>query len=295
MQKAIKLYKEPELKNPRLIMAWPDTGYVGLRVIDYLKNKLEAEELGRIEPYDFSSMPWISVKDGVIEALELMRNGFYYWRSRRKTGGDLIIFKSEQPTAKLYEYVGLVLEVAGQFGVKRLYMAGAFGAMGVTHSEKPPVFGVANQPGLKEFLENYGVRLYPEYKGIGNIHSLTQWLAKERNIEAISLWSPVPHYIARLPFPWSNYPQSSLSILEKLVEMEDIKIDTGELEAFAKRTETEMGKAYDELYEEATKEFVYPTAEQPTSYPEGATETISDEELRRMIRDLEDFFKKGKQ
>jgi proteasome assembly chaperone (PAC2) family protein len=295
MQKAIKLYKEPQLKKPRLIMAWPDTGYVGLRVIDYLKNKLEAKEFGRIEPYDFSLMPWVSVKDGVIEALELMRNGFYYWRNRRKTRSDLIIFKSEQPTAKLYEYVGLVLDVAGQFGVKRLYMAGAFGAMGVTHSEKPPVFGVANQAGLKEFLENYGVRLYPEYKGMGNIHSLTQWLAKERNIEAISLWSPVPHYIARLPFPWSNYPQSSLAILEKLAEMEDIEIDTGELEAFAKRTETEMEKAYDELYEEATKELAYPTAEQPTIYPEGATETISDEELGRMIRDLEDFFKKGKQ
>jgi proteasome assembly chaperone (PAC2) family protein len=295
MQKAIILYKEPQLKNPRLIMAWPDTGYVGLRVIDYLKNKLGAKEFGMIEPYDFSSMPWVSVKDGVIEALELMRNGFYYWRSRRKTGSDLIIFKSEQPMAKLYEYVGLVLEVAGQFGVKRLYMAGAFGAVGVTHSEKPPVFGVTNQPDLKEFLENHGVKLYPEYKGMGNIHSLTQWLAKERDIEAISLWSPVPHYIARLPFPWSNYPQSSLTILEKLAEMEDIEIDTGELEAFAKRTETEMGKAYDELYEEAAKEFAYPTVEQPTIYPEGATETISDEELGRMIRDLEDFFKKGKQ
>jgi len=295
MQKAIKLYKEPELKNPRLIMAWPDTGYVGLRVIDYLRNKLGAEEFGRIEPYDFSSVPWISVKEGVIEALELMRNGFYYWRNRRKAGNDLIIFKSEQPTAKLYEYVGLVLDVACQFRVKRLYMAGAFGGVGVTHSEKPTVFGVTNQPGSKEFLENYGVKLYPEYKGIGNIHSLTQWLAKERNIEAIGLWSPVPHYIARLPFPWSSYPQSSLSILEKLIELEDIEIDTSELEASAKRTETEMAKAYNELYEEAKKEIVYPTAEQPTIYPEGATETISDEELRRMIRDLEDFFKKGKQ
>ncbi len=295
MEKAITLYEQPELKNPRLIMAWPDAGYVGLRVIDYLKNKLAAEEFGRIEPHDFSSMPWVSVKDGVIEALELMRNGFYYWRSRRQTGSDLIIFKSEQPTAKLYEYCSLVLDFAGQFGVKRLYMAGAFGAMGVTHSEKPPVFGVSNQAGLKGPLENCGVTLYPEYKGIGNIHSLTQWLAKERNIDAISLWSPVPHYIARLPFPWSNYPQASLSILEKLVQMEDIEIDTGELEAFARRTEAEMGKAYDELYTEAAKEFVYPTVEQPTIYPEGATETISDEELRRMIGDLEDFFKKGKQ
>jgi len=295
MQKSIRLYKEPELKNPILIMAWPDIGYVGLRVIDYLKNKLEAEEFGMIEPYDFSSVPWISVKEGVIEALELMRNGFSYWKNRRENGNDLIIFKSEQPTAKPYEYVGLILDVACRFKVKRLYMAGAFGAVGITHTEESSVVGVINQPGLKEFAENHDVKLYPEYKGVGNIHSLTQWLAKERNVEAISLWAPIPYYIARLPFPWSNYPQSSLAILEKLIEMENIAIDTGELETFAKRTETEMKKTYDDLYEEAKKEITYPSVEQPIIYPEGATETISDEELKRMIVDLEDFFKKGKQ
>lgn len=127
MEKAVTLYKEPELKNPRLIMALPDTGYVGLRIIDYSRNKLCAEEFGRIEPYDFSAVPWISVKDGLIQDLEMMR------------------------------------------------------------------------------------------------------------------------------------------------------------------------KIYDELYEEAKKEVVYPMGEQPAIYPENTTATISDEELSRMMIDIEDFFKKGKQ
>ncbi len=294
MHKAINLYKQPELRNPILIMAWPDTGHVGLRVVDYLKNKLGAERFGRIEPYDFSLVPWISVKEGLIERLELMKNEFYYWKDP-KTEKDLIMFRSEQPTIKPYEYVGLVLDVASQFGVKRLYMAGSFGAMGITHAEEALVLGVMNHPDLRGFLESHDIKLYPEYTGIGNIHSSFLWFARERNIEAVSLWSPMPYYIARLPLPWSNYPKCSLAILEKFVEMESIEIDTRELEASARQTETEMGKTYDELYEQAKKELAYPTVELPPAYTEDAAEPISDEDLKRMIRDIDDFFKKGKQ
>ncbi len=294
MEKAINLYKKPELSNPRLIMAWPDAGQVGLRVVDYIKNKLRAEKFGRIEPHDFSSVPWISVKDGLIEKLDLMKNEFYYWKDT-KGENDLVIYRSEQPTTKTYEYVGLVLDVACQLGVKRLYMAGSFGATGMSHSEEPLVLAVINHPSLREPLEKCDIKLYPEYKGIGNLHASFLWFARDRGIEAVSLWSPVPYYIARLPFPWSNYPKCSVAILKKLIQLEHIEVDTGELEAFVRQTGTEMGKVYDELYEEAKKEFTYPTAELPPAYPDDASEPISDEDLRRMITDIDDFFKKGKQ
>ena len=45
----------------------------------------------------------------------------------------------------------------------------------------------------------------------------------------------------------------------------------------------------------AKKEVVYPMGEQPAIYPENTTATISDEDLSRMMVDIEDFFKKGKQ
>ena len=294
MPGAINLYKRPDLKNARLIMAWPDAGHVGLRVVDYLKNKLEAEKLGRIEPYDFSLVPWISVKNGLIESLELMKNEFYYWKDARGER-DLVILRSEQPTVRPYEYVSLVLDVACQFGVKRIYMVGSFGATGITHAEEPMVLGVVNQARLRGFLESQHVSLYPEYKGIGNLHSSFLWFARDRDIEAISLWSPMPHYIARLPFPWSNYPKCSLAILGKLATMEGIEADIKELEISARQTDTEMGKIYNELYEQAKKELVYQNVEPLPTYTEDASEPISDEGLRRMMRDIEDFFKRGNQ
>ena len=290
------LLQEPKLKDPLMIMALPDTGNVGLRVVDYLKGKLKAKEFGRLEPFGFSTVPWVSVKDGLMEELEPMRNRFYFWENKAKTGGDLIIFKSEQPTARLYEYVELVLGVASRFGVKRLYLAGSFGAMGITHEDASEVFAVVNFARMREPLLNCGIKLYPEYKGIGTIHSSFLWFAKDRNIEAVSLWSPVPYYVARLPFPWSNYPQSSLAILSKWLRLEELPVDIADLESLAKRTELEMKGVYEQLHEESKKEAAHATFDQNEDYEDDEESAeISDDDLRHMMRDIEDFFNKDKE
>jgi proteasome assembly chaperone (PAC2) family protein len=288
------LNREPKLRNPRLIVGLPDVGYVGLRVIDYLKSKLGAEDFGRIEPHRFSTAPWVSVKDGVIEELELLRNGFSFWK-HTGFGNDLVIFKSEQPTARPYEYVEAILDVAVRLGVKRMYIVGSFGATGITHLEPSSALGVVNMRHLTQLLLAADVDPYPEYKGIGTIHSSFLWFAKARKLEAVGLWSPMPHYIARLPFPWSNYPGASLCLLRKLNAMEGLLVDTGDLESLAKRTEEEMGKIYDQLHEEAKDELAYPSGELPAVFTEQDVAAISDDDLKVMIRDLEDFFRKKKQ
>lgn len=288
------LSSEPELRDPRLIIGMPDVGYVGLRVIDFLKSKLRAEEFGRIEPQRFSAVPWVSVKNGVLEGLELLRNGFSFWKNTAG-GSDLVLFRSEQPTARPYEYVEAILDVAQHVGVRRVYIVGSFGAVGVTHLEPPGVLGVVNMPHLTELLVESGVQPYPQYKGIGTIHSSCLWFAKERKLEALGLWSPMPHYIARLPFPWSNYPSASLNIIEKIKAMEGLRVDAKELESLSKRTADEMGKIYDQLYEEAKNELVYPSGEQAPAFPDQGLGQMSDEELKGMMKDIEDFFRKRKQ
>ncbi len=288
------LSKEPNLRNPRLIIGLPDVGYVGLRVIDYLKGKLGAEEFGHIAPHRFSTVPWVSVKDGVIENLELLRNSFHFWKN---TGGgnDLVLFRSEQPTARPYEYVEAILEVAERLGVKRMYIVGSFGAAGITHLEPPSALGVVNQSHLTQLLTGSGVEPYPEYKGIGTIHSSFLWFAKAKKLEALGLWAPMPHYIARLPFPWSNYPRASLFLVDRLNAIEGLTVETGDLERLAKRTEDEMGKIYDQLHEEAKNELVYPPGEQPAAFSEQDTSAVSDDDLKGTINDIEDFFRKRKQ
>ncbi len=288
------LSREPDLRDPSLIIGLPDVGYVGLRTIDYLKSKLGAEEFGHIEPRRFSTVPWVSVKNGVIEDLELLRNGFSFWKNT-SGGNDLVVFRSEQPTARPYEYVEAILDVAQHVGVRRVYIVGSFGAVGVTHEEPPAVLGIVNMPHLTEVLVESGVQPYPQYKGIGTIHSSFLWFAKERGLEAVGLWSPIPHYIARLPFPWSNYPGASLCIIQRLNAMEGLRVDTRELVSLAKRTEDEMSKIYDQLHEEAKNELVYPSGEQTSAYSEQGLARMSDDEVKGMMKDIEDFFRKRQQ
>jgi proteasome assembly chaperone (PAC2) family protein len=288
------LSSEPDLHDPSLVIGLPDVGYVGLRVIDYLKTKLGAKDFGHIDPHRFSAVPWVSVKNGVIEDLELLRNGFSFWKNAAG-GNDLVVFRSEQPTARPYEYVAAILDVAQHVGVRRAYIVGSFGAVGVTHLEPPGALGVVNMPHLTELLIESGVQPYPQYKGIGTIHSSFLWFAKERTLEGVGLWSPMPHYIARLPFPWSNYPRASLCIIEKLNAMEGLRVDTGDLESLSKRTEDEMGKIYDQLHEEAKNELVYPSSEQATAYSDQGLARMSDDEVKGMMKDIEDFFRKRQQ
>ena len=294
MSNEFTLSREPDLRDPSLIIGLPDVGYVGLRTIDYLKSKLGAEEFGHIEPRRFSTVPWVSVKNGVIEDLELLRNGFSFWKNT-SGGNDLVVFRSEQPTARPYEYVEAILDVAQHVGVRRVYIVGSFGAVGVTHEEPLAVLGVVNMAHLTELLVESGVQPYPQYKGIGTIHSSFLWFAKERKLEGVGLWSPMPHYIARLPFPWSNYPGASLCIIEKLNAMEGLRVDTGDLESLSKRTGEEMGKIYDQLHEEAKNELVYPSSEQAAAYSDQGLARMSDDEVKGMMKDIEDFFRKRQQ
>ena len=208
------LYKEPNLRNPRLIIGLPDVGYVGLRVIDYLKGKLGAEEFGHIAPHGFSTVPWVSVKNGVIENLELLRNGFHFWKNTVVETTWCCSGASSRRPGRTNTWKPF-WKSPSDVGVKRMYIVGSFGAAGITHLEPPSALGVVNQSHLTQLLTGSGVEPYPEYKGIGTIHSSFLWFAKARRLEALGLWAPMPHYIARLPFPWSNYPRASLCLVEQ--------------------------------------------------------------------------------
>jgi rubrerythrin len=77
--------------------------------------------------------------------------------------------------------------------------------------------------------------------------------------------------------------------------MEGLRVDTRELVSLAKRTEDEMSKIYDQLHEEAKNELVYPSGEQTSAYSEQGLARMSDEEVKGMMKDIEDFFRKRKQ
>ena len=92
----IRFYKEPELKDPILVAAWPGIGNIGIIAVDNLRTQLEAELFADIEPMEFFYPKRVFIRHGELKEMEFPESQFYY---RKMEGHDLILFiGEEQPT-----------------------------------------------------------------------------------------------------------------------------------------------------------------------------------------------------
>ena len=66
----IILYKRPRLKQPIMLVGWPGIGNIGIITVDTLREQIQAEELGEIEPWDFFYPTRVRIKAGVLDDLE---------------------------------------------------------------------------------------------------------------------------------------------------------------------------------------------------------------------------------
>ncbi len=239
----LKIYKKPSLKNPRLVAAWGCIGQVGLGAAAYLRDKLGAEKLGEIEPYDFFDGV-TSVEDGLIQEPEFPETKFYYWKN--KQGMDLIICMADnEPIQGRYEYAELILDLAERFGVTRIYTICAFPTP-IHHTAEPKVIGVVNDDKLIRELERHSVSPM-EDKELNSLNALLLGLARKRGVESIYLLSEVPAYTAEL----AN-PKSSKAVLQTLIAMLGIELDMGEMEEKLRQTEGDI----DKRVKEASREFI---------------------------------------
>ncbi len=245
MKSTVKLYKEPRPKACDLIAAWPGIGNVALIVAKYLKDKLNAEEIGEIEPFDFFDPIGIMVKGNIIEAPQFPESKFYYWHNP-DSDRDLVLFISdEQPSFKGYELASCVLEVSQKLKVKRVYTCAAAIAR-IHHTEKPKVWGAATNQKLIEVLRRCDVILRGDIQ-IAGLNGLFLGVAKEKGFEGICLLGEVPSYTTRIP-----NPKAALAVLDILTKILGININLAELAKVAKESDEEMKK----LAAEAMGEFI---------------------------------------
>lgn len=157
----VRLYKEPKLEKPDLIVGWPGIGNIGIIAVDTLRDQLQAEELGEVEPWDFFYPRKVSIRNSLLMDLEFPTNKFYYQRTE---GKDLIFFVGEQQPAegegsyskgeKAYQMANLVLDVGLKFGCQRVYTSGACVSI-IHHQMKPRVCAVAGSERLIGEVKKY--------------------------------------------------------------------------------------------------------------------------------------------
>ena len=304
---AIKFYKEPKLETPDLICGWPGIGRIGIMAVDYLRRAIAAEELGEIESWEFFEPRKVIIQDGLLKDLEFPTNKFYYQRLKNR---DLLLFIGEEQPAegarlyatgeKAYGMANLVLDVAEQLGCQRVYTSGA-AVTQTHHTLKPRVWAVPNSEDLIDEVRGYdNTVLMSEIEGrhgqgaITGLNGLLLGVARKRGIKALCLMGEIPYYLQASPWP---YPRASVSVLEVMTSTLEIDIDLIPLVEMAKKIDESIEAFLGNLYE---AEAIPPPIRneiresiEKMKYVRQSPGPITDEDQKRIMEHIDEFFKKG--
>jgi proteasome assembly chaperone (PAC2) family protein len=196
-------------------------GNLGRKATEYLNRKLKGREFAEIEPEPFFSMSGVAIKDNLAQFPE---SKFYACKEQ-----ELLVFRSDSPTAKWYEFLNSVLDVAEYHcRVKELYLLGAMLSFSA-HTTPRELLTVANSPEIKETLSRYNLARDMDYQTQPGerptLNSFLLWIAKRRNIPGVSLWVPIPFYLATM----EDF-QAQKRVLSFLSERLKLKIDFSDLD-----------------------------------------------------------------
>lgn len=278
----LTLYETPELVRPCLVAGfsgWGNAAEVSTGVVTYLKNKLGASRFARVSPedfYDFSTLrPLVTIEAGLMKGVELADCELFYWKGQ--SAHDLVLLIAAEPHLRWRRFGQLILDVAQQVGVVRVYaMGGIYDA--TPHTVEPRVSGFANDSRLVPQMVSHGIEP-ATYIGPVSFHGPLLDMCRERNIEGISIWGRAPHYV-----PVHN-PKVIAAVIPRLASMLELDMDISDLREAARSLEQRVQIAISqnpklEEYVKALEERYHQLGEQPSLPAEGSDE---------IIRAVEDF------
>lgn len=200
----LRIFNEPKLKNPTLIMGfsgWMDGGNSSTGTVEYLRNRLNAEPFAEIDPDGFyivnfpGSMelasvfrPHIKYVDGLIQQFDYPRNTFFACPDH-----SIILFEGHEPNLSWSRYCEFVFEICRKFEVKRILFIGSV-AGAVPHTREARISCSLSHEHLRPEMEKKGFR-FINYEGPGSFVTYLMHQCTHRELEMISLIAEIPVYV----------------------------------------------------------------------------------------------------
>jgi len=270
----IKIYRESDLSQSSLVLGWSeDAGNLGRKVTDYLNLKLKGQEFAEIEPEDFFPLGGVAIKGNLAQFPE---SKFYACQEY-----ELVVFQNGSPGAEWYKFLNSVLDVAEHHcRVKELYILGAMVSFNA-HTAPRQLLAVVNSAEMKEVLSQYDLAIDMDYQtppgGRPTLNSFLLWLAKGRSIPGVSLWVPIPFYLAAM-----EDAQAQKKVLSFLNERLDLKIDFSDLDQEIREQNEQLARARSR----------FPQIDDYINRLESNL-MLSEEENGELIKKIEDFLREG--
>jgi proteasome assembly chaperone (PAC2) family protein len=216
----------PSLRDPIIVCAfkgWNDAGEAASAAVQFLCETFDADPMAAIDPedyYDFTAVrPTVRLIEGRSRAIDWPENSFHAARVP-SADRDLIMLRGVEPSLRWKAFCADIDEVAGRTGAKMIVTLGALLA-DVPHSRPVGITGLASADGLVERLGFDRTN----YEGPTGIVGVLHATSANRGVESVSLWAPVPHYVAATP-----NPKAALALVRGFEGIAGIVVDATRLE-----------------------------------------------------------------
>lgn len=175
---------------------WNDAGEAATDAIDHLRQVWDAVELAEIDPdpfYDFQvTRPHVRM-EGTGRTITWPTTRFYLAKGAQR---DFVLVHGIEPNMRWRGFCEEVLSVARDLDIELIVNLGALLA-DVPHTRPIPMTAFATAPQLiaEMSLEQ------SNYEGPTGIVGVLQHACDMAQINALSLWAAVPHYVSQTPCP----------------------------------------------------------------------------------------------
>jgi proteasome assembly chaperone (PAC2) family protein len=228
---------EPDLHEPVLIYAlegWIDAGLGASTAITTLLDSIHTEPLATFDTDYFidqrARRPMVRIVDGVTTELTWPEISLRWGRDR--DGADMLFLVGPEPDFHWSDFVEAVTDAALSYNVRMAIGLGAFPAP-TPHTRPVRVIGTAPEQSA-HLLSAIG-SVTGELEVPAGINSALELGFADVDIDVITLWSRVPHYVASMP-----YPQASAALIDGLARMGGLTLDAGALRLSADEARTRV-------------------------------------------------------
>jgi predicted ATP-grasp superfamily ATP-dependent carboligase len=221
---------DPDLHEPVLVIGlegWIDAGLGSSTAMAALLNTIPTEVLATFDTEYFidqrARRPIARVVDGVTTELTWPEIQLRYGRDG--DGADVIFLIGPEPDFHWSDFIDVVTDAAGRFDVRLVVGLGAFPAP-TPHTRPVRVIGTVPKAS-KHLLDTVG-SVTGELEVPAGISSALELGFAEADLDVITLWARVPHYVASMP-----YPQAAAALIEGLSRVAGLTLDSSPLRASA--------------------------------------------------------------
>jgi proteasome assembly chaperone (PAC2) family protein len=221
---------DPDLDQPVLVVGldgWIDAGAAAATASATLLESTPTEIIATFDTEYFidqrARRPVVHIVDGITTELTWPEIHLRYGKD--PDGADVLFLVGPEPDFHWSDFVDTVVDVAGRYDARLVVGLGAFPAPS-PHTRPVRVIGTAPAPSA-ELLAAVGT-VAGEIEVPAGIGAALELAFAEADIDVVTLWARVPHYVAALP-----YPLASAALIDALAMMSGLSFDSSSLRSLA--------------------------------------------------------------